>query len=421
MVFENKISSGPVVTILQQPSNNYVCDGATATFTTDASGTTNITYQWQFSPNTGVFTDITDGGGYSGVTTKSLSVISTGLFGEGRYRCKISGDLAATVFTNDEGLFITAIPNAPTTAGDTDCVPATLALTASGGTNGQYRWYDVATGGTAIAGETNSIFNTPVLNTTTTYYASIRTGSCESTRTPAVATIAPLAKPIVNSSEPIVSGNVNLCDGESTTLAAPSGFTTYAWSNGESTQQITVDQDLVVSVVVTDAVACTSPSSDPVTVIENPYPTATITIDGAHLTASPGDSYQWYESDNLISGATEQTLDFNILEYGVYTVDVTDNGCTSLSPAFTYFITQTELQNHGWKIYPNPFTTRLAVESPSSQEVEIEITDITGRMVKREFTTNNELIKLDALSEGPYILTVRSGVQKIHFRIIKTK
>ena len=46
------------------------------------------------------------GGNYSNATTSTLSVNTAGNFGDGRYRCKIGGDLASTVFTDDEGLFV---------------------------------------------------------------------------------------------------------------------------------------------------------------------------------------------------------------------------------------------------------------------------------------------------------------------------
>jgi hypothetical protein len=38
-----------------------------------------------------------------------------------------------------------------------------MTLTASGSTNGNYRWYTVSTGGTAIPGEVNSQYITPVV------------------------------------------------------------------------------------------------------------------------------------------------------------------------------------------------------------------------------------------------------------------
>jgi gliding motility-associated-like protein len=95
------------ITITTQPADFLACPGGVATFTVVASGTTNIKYQWQFSIDGVVsFADITNNTNYSNATTATLSVNTTGNFGAGRYRCKIDGDLATTIFTNDEGLFI---------------------------------------------------------------------------------------------------------------------------------------------------------------------------------------------------------------------------------------------------------------------------------------------------------------------------
>jgi gliding motility-associated-like protein len=96
---------------------------------------------------------------------------------------------------------INLIPTAPITTGASGCSPSTIILNASGGTSGQYRWYTVATGGTALTGQTNSSYTTASLTTTTTYYVSINNGTCESARTLVIATITGLCSqpPIINS------------------------------------------------------------------------------------------------------------------------------------------------------------------------------------------------------------------------------
>jgi gliding motility-associated-like protein len=106
------------ISITKQPSASTVCSGTNSAFTTAATGTTNIIYQWQFSSTlTGTYNDITNGRGYSNVATASLSVNTTGSFGAGFYRCKVSGDLAATVLTNAAQLyFLTSGCNAPVIA-----------------------------------------------------------------------------------------------------------------------------------------------------------------------------------------------------------------------------------------------------------------------------------------------------------------
>jgi len=96
------------------------------------------------------------------------------------------------------------IPSAPTTTGASGCSISVITLSASGGTSGQYRWYTVATGGTAITGQTSSSFTTPSLTATTTYYVSINNGTCESARTLVIATITgPCAQPPVINTAPL--------------------------------------------------------------------------------------------------------------------------------------------------------------------------------------------------------------------------
>ncbi|HET7899013.1 MAG TPA: gliding motility-associated C-terminal domain-containing protein, partial [Flavisolibacter sp.] len=51
------------------------------------------------------------------------------------------------------------------------------------------------------------------------------------------------------------------------------------------------------------------------------------------LTASNGNSYQWYRNDTAISGATAKT--YSATASGVYTVDISDGTCTARSAATT--------------------------------------------------------------------------------------
>jgi gliding motility-associated-like protein/uncharacterized delta-60 repeat protein len=196
----NNSASVPTITITLQPKDVTACGEVVVNFSTNATGTTNITYQWQYSPNSGPlsFTDISNDIVYSGATTATLSIDGPGLSYEGRYRCRINGDGAAQVFTDDEGLFVNPPPADPGVIGNTGCQLTSIVLTATGTTNGKYRWYTVSSGGTAIAGEVNSTYATPPLTTTTTYYVAINTGSCESSRIAVTATVNPLpAAPIV--------------------------------------------------------------------------------------------------------------------------------------------------------------------------------------------------------------------------------
>lgn len=421
LVFENLVPIGPVITITQQPTDESACEGETIIFATDATGTTNITYQWQFSPNTGVFTNLANGVAYSGTTTKQLSVNTTGNVGEGQYRCIISGEDATDVTSAEVDLIVNPIPAAPTTTGDSDCVPAALTLTASGGSNGQYRWYDVATGGTAIAGQVNSTFLTPVISITTTWHVSINDGNCESARTPVIASINPLAKPTVFFDPPIFNQGppIVVCEGDDQKFSGPDGFAEYLWSNGATTQEITVDQPGTYTLTVEDAAGCVSPSSDPLTVVINPYPAAIIAVDGSQLNASAGDSYQWYVNGAAVSGATGPVFDYSVLEFGAYTVAVTDDGCTTLSDEFVYLITGHETGTSGWRVYPNPVSEYLLIDSPTGEEFSVEVADASGRVVSHARITEHEPVPFGDFGHGMYTLVIHTNNQILKIRILK--
>ncbi|MBX2895710.1 MAG: gliding motility-associated C-terminal domain-containing protein [Cyclobacteriaceae bacterium] len=164
--------------------------------------------------------------------------------------------------------FINTIPPAPLVNNNSTCgINSTITLSASGGNNGQYRWYDVASGGTPLAGAINDTFITPPLATTTSYYVSINNGSCESARTLVTATINPNPQPpLVTASINPVGNALTICASTVLTLTAPSGFASYLWSTGETTQQISITANGNYSVSVVDGAGCTSPTSDAITI-----------------------------------------------------------------------------------------------------------------------------------------------------------
>jgi large repetitive protein len=76
-------------------------------------------------------------------------------------------------------------PGAPTASGTTICPGSVATLTATG--IGTISWYDAALGGNLLA--TGSTFTTPVLSTTTTYYAEQTSGTCASSRAGVTVTV----------------------------------------------------------------------------------------------------------------------------------------------------------------------------------------------------------------------------------------
>lgn len=146
----------------------------------------------------------------------------------------------------------------------------------------------------------------------------VKTGStCTSERTPVTATISESGS--IDLGEPITQ-----CGGTAT-IDAGNGFNSYTWSNGQTTQSITVSQSGTYTVTASNG-QCESTGSIVVTI--NPVPSVTISENINTLTANAslgtGD-YQYTWSTN--ETAQSITIDSN----GNYCVTVTDNNNCSVS------------------------------------------------------------------------------------------
>jgi serine protease AprX len=169
---------------------------------------------------------------------------------------------------------------APTASAQTRCANQTVASLVATGTN--IKWYDVATGGTALA--------TTTLLTGQPYYASQTVGGTESARTAVVVTVNPMTTPSVTLNP------TTACAGVATfiTTTATNGGTspTYVWNrNGNlysNVKDITISSTTAVSgdvytlTMTPSANACSS----------TPTATASITIGVGCSTPPPTASNQ---------------------------------------------------------------------------------------------------------------------------------
>lgn len=270
-----------------QIEGNNICNGGSTTLTATGGGT----YLWSTGATTSqIIVSPTQNTGYT-VTVTSLQ------------------GCTATAFRL---VTVTPLPTVTVSGDDIICRTESTTLTASG--NFSYLW---STGAT-----TASITVSPTMNTTYIVTATDVNG-CSATA----------SRQVTVNQLPVVSiiGDNKICVGSNTILTASSG-TSYLWSNGQTTQSITVNPitNTTYTVTVTDANGCRGTANILVTV--DPLPTITVIGDNnicrgesSVLTASGAVTYLWSPG-----GQTTASITVSPVTTTTYTVTGTDaNGCSS--------------------------------------------------------------------------------------------
>ncbi|MBP8944119.1 MAG: T9SS type A sorting domain-containing protein, partial [Saprospiraceae bacterium] len=207
------------------------------------------------------------------------------------------------VSLNSTNSIATISANGPTTF----CVGERVILTASKGT--QYFW--------SFGAKSQSV----IIRNNGTYWVTI-TNECGTKTSASIKTVVNLIPDCT------IIATSPLCEVVGTRLCATGDDASYLWSNGDTTQCITLVQAGTYSVIVTNPSGCSSTCSK--TIIPSQFPDCTITGDTAIcfmqtiiLSAPVGDfTYLWN------NGATTQNL--AIWDAGIYTVVVTNPyGCVS--------------------------------------------------------------------------------------------
>lgn len=212
---------------------------------------------------------------------------------------------------------INAIPNTPSVSSAARCGTGTLTLNATSSL--PVTWWDASSGGTQV-GSGNS-FTTPSLSSTTSYYAQVNDGTCNSIRATATAT--------VNSNPSVNLGQDTIYATGSYTLNAGTGFSAYSWSNGSTQQSITVTSTGNYCVTVTDGNTCTGSDCS---YVDFGTGTNNLSIDRLKVYPNPSQDYFLVEGESL-SDITRLTLfsptgqivrDINNIESRVVRIETTD-------------------------------------------------------------------------------------------------
>ncbi|MBK9048016.1 MAG: hypothetical protein IPL74_15505 [Bacteroidetes bacterium] len=299
-------SNGSTSQTITVPPGNYTVtvtnsSGCTGTDTYTIGTATNLTPTITATPICGATNGTLDAGGpyatyqwSNGLTTQTISVSTPGTY---TVTVTAAGGCSGSASST---IALSIVPVPAILGNDTICQGQNTTLTV--GAFASYSWN---------SGATTSSINVSAGGT----YTVTVTNAAGCTGT------ASLLVTLIASPNASITGVSSVCAGGSSVLDAGPGFASYLWSNGASTQTISVATTNTYTVTVTNAGGC--PDTDAFVFTVNPNPTPVISGQtsicsgtNASLNAGTFISYLWN------TGSTSNPLATS--SPGVYTVTVTD-------------------------------------------------------------------------------------------------
>jgi len=436
-------TTGAVVTATPAATTTYTVTSPAAAGTCAASGTVTVTLNPTPTVNAGLDVSICAGANtnlaVSGATSYTWSP-ATGLSASNLAN-PIANPAVSTTYTvtgtsalgctsTDQVIVtINPIPTANPGVGAANCSGTGAQLNGSGGTN--YQW--APTTGLSSAVVANPLA-TPLTTTNYTLTVTSAAGCVSVPSTPIAVTVYQQpAAPVITAGGPLT-----FCQGGSVQLSVPAS-PIYLWSNGETTQSITVSQSGNYTVQITNANGCTSPVSATTIVTVNPLPVIpTINASGpltfcfggsVSLTSSAAGSFTWN------TAATTQTIVAQ--NSGTFTVTVTNaNGCqassatttvtehpelvalaitasgsTSFCPGSSVTLTAPASASYLW----STGATTQNITSSITEEYTVIVTDANGCVAPESFPVNTTLYVTPAAptinSTGTYPVCIGQTAQ----------
>ncbi|MBK9981589.1 MAG: SBBP repeat-containing protein [Saprospiraceae bacterium] len=326
----------------------------------------------------------------NGATTQTITVTSSGDY-------KVTVSNATGCSTSSTGMTtVTVLPLPPpvnvTADGPTTfCQGGSVILSA--GAASSYLWSNGSTTQN-ITVSTSGNYTVTVMNA----------NGCSASSTATMVTVHPLPIATITSSGPI-----SFCQGNSVTLTAGPA-SSYLWSNGSTTQNITVSSSGNYTITVMNAGGC-SASSVATSVTVNPLPLVDLGVDtilqqGQQIildATGPGLTYFWS------TGATTPTITVNSM--GTYAVTVTNSqGCTSFDTIVVTFTTSTSDQRVKFKITvsPNPTDEIIHITCQGGSTSLAQIIDNLGKVIIEDTALVSDGVKrtlsLEKMPSGIYYL-----------------
>jgi hypothetical protein len=341
-----------------------ICTGSPIGTVLNVSNTPNNTYQWYFNGNI-----------INGATSTNYTALQLG-----QYSCQItaSNGCQTQPIVNYQQFSPPATPTITASGASTFCSGGSVTLTSSSATGNT--WSNGAT--------TQSI----TVSNSGNYTVSVSNGTCSSSSSITAVTVNPVpTTPTITANGPTI-----FCSGGSVTLTSSSANGNI-WSNGATSQSITVSNSANYTVSVSNG-TCSS-SSLATTVTVNQVPTIpTITASGP-TTFCSGGSVTLTSSSAMgnywSNGATSQSI--TVSNSGNYTVSVSNGTCSSTSSTTSVTVN------------PVPTIPTITASGPttfcSGGSVTLTSSSATGNTWSNGATSQT----ITVTNSGNYYITVSNG------------
>lgn len=404
---------------------NPVCAGQSVTFAANAtnSGST-PSYQWQVN-GVNVGTDS---------PTYTTSTLTNGEIVTCIMTSNMSGVTGNPATSNSVTMTVVPAPSPSVSIsaspGGSICAGTSVTFTANAVNAGSPPSYQWQLNGTN-AGTNATYSNATLVNGDLITCQVVSSASCASPTTASsniiTIVVASSLSPSINITAlppgPVCSGTAVTFTAVPTNGGATPG---YQWavnggsagSNSSTFTSSALTNGAIVNITMTSSLSCANPAtaiSNNISAVVNSTPvTPGISQNGNVLTSSAATGNQWYLNGTPISGATSQT--YTITQNGSYTVDVTDNGCTSAVSSSKTVLNLGILETDNYyflKIHPNPsdghFNISFKITSRATYTLELK--NALGQLVYQEILTDfngsySKEINVTDYGKGIYLLSL---------------
>lgn len=371
------------------PGKRAFCPGGNVVL--EANTGNNLTYRW-----------IKDGNYITGATGASYTTTVGGVYEveETKNGAVVNSDPVTVTMVSPPPAVIAATGN------PVICVGGSVVLAANTGSDLTYQW--------KFSGGNIPLANgaTYTANAVGTYTVEVTNPGCSTVSAPVDITTEAMPMATIN---PVA--DVYLCPGAATTLQAAIPATginniTAQWRvDGNDIPgatgnvfHTTAIGNYTVTLLSPNCPVSVSPGTN---VFPAQAPVPVISRKDLTLTAQASfTSYQWFKDGVAIPGANQ--FFHTVSENGVYTVEVSNGGCTGLSadyPVTTVGINDRDGIAQQINIYPNPAAAVVNIAAPVA--VDITLTSVEGRIVLQ--AKNAKQINISNLPEGVYLIKVMDG------------